>query len=95
MRQCIDDTFDYLIKAKTPIILVNTYEEERFINDMCDYASANNLGLSTWSLASGLDEYSTINKQVAKHDEKVNFDKLMKNFIQARQNNDLNESDIE
>lgn len=95
MRQCIDDTFDYLIKAKTPIILVNTYEEERFINDMCDYASEHNLGLSTWSLASGLDEYSTINKQVAKHDEKVNFDKLMKNFIQARQNNDLNESDIE
>lgn len=95
MRQCINDTFDYLIKAKTPIILVNTYEEERFINDMCEYANANDLGLSTWSLASGLDEYSTVNRQIARHDESINFDKLIKELIRTRQNNDLNETEVE
>lgn len=64
MRECISKTFDMLIKAKAPIIMVNTYEEESFINDICEYASANSFDVAAFSMASGIDKYDTVNKCV-------------------------------
>ncbi len=85
MRECIKTTFDWLIKAKTPIILVNTYEEEAFIRDLCEYAYSSAYDLVTWSMASGMDKYDTVNKQIVSSVPGASF-MVFANTIDAKQN---------
>lgn len=84
MRKCMDN-FVNLIKARTPLILVNTYEENAFIKDLCEYACDNKMGIYTWSLGSGMSTYDVLKRKTTNIDQSVSFDRFI-NIINSQKN---------
>lgn len=93
MRKCMNN-FTNLIKARTPLILVNTYEENAFIKDVCEYACNNKMGVYTWSLGSGMSTYDILKCKAINTNSSVSFDRFI-NIINNKKSNSNNNTEFD
>lgn len=96
MRQCMHKVLD-LIKAKSKLIWVNTYEEEALIRDIKEVSTKLRLPMPvySYSFSSGLKQHKLVAEKDSDRQYQMNVDNLFKTIYDATRGIEKDEEELE